>query len=385
MSKQITKQPLKPTPMNVNIFSLLNGDDSDGDQASPPSSPKREKRGKKEKRDKKEKKRREANKSSLLREDISPEREISQAPVEEEDQLGDNPSDDSGSHDGSSQSPGSDDSCDQDDVATICPPAGKVAAIVHDIEKRTVVVVPEVVPEVAIKETISANNNNEEADEWESAPVRRGGRGKATAPAAETAPPAASTIETSEDGTLIIRSAPAQLPSERIAGDTKFNSSWQMWTHETYVGSWFIDSFHKLLKIDGVKTFWEFHNNFNILGGLDSRYYFLMRGIIEPRWEDINNRNGIMWSFQIPLQFGEKVWRELCIVVLGETLLAKEQSIIVNGLSVARKDQCYIMKIWLREDIANMSADLKRFLKTYVPEMPGISTKLLRPRPEYKD
>jgi len=64
------------------------------------------------------------------------------------------------------------------------------------------------------------------------------------------------------------------------------NSKWILWSHDLYDNNWSINSYDKIFEFNTINDFWKLYNNFNLLGGLNKKNYFLMREGIMPIWED---------------------------------------------------------------------------------------------------
>lgn len=56
-----------------------------------------------------------------------------------------------------------------------------------------------------------------------------------------------------------------------------------------------------------------------------------MRDGIKPIWEDVKNRNGGCFSYKISNKSVYSVWKELCYVIVGNTISNK--SSFVSGVS----------------------------------------------------
>jgi len=68
---------------------------------------------------------------------------------------------------------------------------------------------------------------------------------------------------------------------ENICAEHKFNSSWDIWYHHQK-NNWKINGYKKIFTIDNIQNFWNFNNNFDLIGGINSQHYFMMRDNITP-------------------------------------------------------------------------------------------------------
>ena len=129
-----------------------------------------------------------------------------------------------------------------------------------------------------------------------------------------------------------------------IKPNNDFHSKWYIWYHHTK-NNWKIEGYKNIFEITNPKTFWDFNENFELLGGINSQHYFLMRENVSPIWEDPNNKNGGCWSIKIPVEKSLEIWIKLSAYIVGEMLV--EDSLTINGLSICAKNPVTsVVKIW---------------------------------------
>ena len=156
----------------------------------------------------------------------------------------------------------------------------------------------------------------------------------------------------------------------------KFHSNWNIWYHH-HKNNWKIDSYKKIFNIKNIYNFWEFNNNIDLLGGINSQHFFMMRGDITPIWEDEKNKNGGCWSIKIPVEKSYELWIKLSMYIVGETLTNDE--LLVNGLSICAKNtSTSVLKIWINDNdnnsIQNLPTDILNeygfniIYKSHIPE-----------------
>ena len=75
--------------------------------------------------------------------------------------------------------------------------------------------------------------------------------------------------------------------------------------------------------------------NWDNIGGILGKQFFIMKGDITPRWEDKANFNGGCWSFKLNLDDYEEIWQMLAILLMLDELSKNYAEI--NGLSMSRK------------------------------------------------
>jgi len=123
----------------------------------------------------------------------------------------------------------------------------------------------------------------------------------------------------------------------------RLNDKWILWYHDPNDTKWDINSYKKISSLESINDFWntyEFLNNKII----ENSMLFLMRGGIQPMWEDKKNINGGCWSFKITKGNIKKYWTELSIFLLSENII--NDYTCVNGISISPKKSFCIIKIW---------------------------------------
>lgn len=153
------------------------------------------------------------------------------------------------------------------------------------------------------------------------------------------------------------------IKQEDTQGDKhQFNTSWDIWYHHS-LNDWSIGGYRKIFSISNIKTFWDFHNNIECIGGINNLNFFLMRKDITPIWEDPKNRSGGCWSVLVPIAKSYDVWEELSVAMVGELLI--KDSKCITGLSINVKNNVSVIKIWNNNRTLNDPILLPSFLKKY--------------------
>jgi len=122
-----------------------------------------------------------------------------------------------------------------------------------------------------------------------------------------------------------------------------FTSKWNIWFHSKK-DVWTIDGYEKLYEISNIEDYWKLYNNWNKLGGLSSKHYFIMKENVTPIWEDEVNRNGGCWSFKISEYQSKELWNDLSNYLVTDNLISTNEAV---GLSICLKKNNYsVIKIW---------------------------------------
>ncbi len=122
----------------------------------------------------------------------------------------------------------------------------------------------------------------------------------------------------------------------------KFNSNWNIWIHNINNNNWNIESYKQIYKISNFIDFWKLYNNFP---NLNNHIFFLMKNDIKPIYEDINNIKGGFYSIKIHHKNAFNIWKNLSIDLVTCNLENKYN--IINGLSIIKKKNFFIIKIWI--------------------------------------
>lgn len=123
------------------------------------------------------------------------------------------------------------------------------------------------------------------------------------------------------------------------------NNTWIIWYHHEK-DNWKITGYKTIYKISSPCEFWQFYNNWNKIGGITNKHFFIMKQGITPIWEDINNINGGCWSFKISEILASNLWEELSVYLVCECLCLSIPDEII-GLSIClKKNNNCIIKIW---------------------------------------
>lgn len=127
--------------------------------------------------------------------------------------------------------------------------------------------------------------------------------------------------------------------------DTELSSQWNIWYHHEK-DNWKISGYKKIYEIKTVKDFWKFYNNWDKVGGVTNKHFFIMKEGVNPIWEDPLNINGGCWSFKIQEEQAEELWEDLSTyLVCNKLCLTIPEEIM--GLSVClKKNNNTVIKIW---------------------------------------
>jgi|SaaInlStandDraft_1057018.scaffolds.fasta_scaffold320459_1 hypothetical protein len=143
-------------------------------------------------------------------------------------------------------------------------------------------------------------------------------------------------------------------------------NTWQLWYHH-YKDDWTIKGYRKIYKINSIKSFWELYNNWNKIGGLLSKQFFIMKENITPLWEDKMNKNGGCWSLKININIAKEMWEYLSVLLVTNNLYNNDN---INGLSIClKKNNICVIKIWIKEISNDINLLNKNIFNKYNPEL----------------
>lgn len=146
--------------------------------------------------------------------------------------------------------------------------------------------------------------------------------------------------------------------------EIEFDNYWVLWSHNLYNNNWNLNSYEKIFEFNTIGDFWRLYNNFNSLGGINKKNYFLMRKGIKPIWEDERNRNGGTCSIKIPISKSLEMWTELSMYMVGETFYNNKSKMDdITGISICPKSIWSIIKIWNTDSNNDTSKELPEKFK----------------------
>ena len=127
--------------------------------------------------------------------------------------------------------------------------------------------------------------------------------------------------------------------------DTKLNYNWNIWYHHEK-DNWKLSGYKKIYQISTIGNFWQFYNNWDKVGGVTNKHFFLMRDDVTPIWEYPKNINGGCWSFKIQEDKADELWEDLSSYLVCNQLCPSIPDEIM-GLSVClKKNNNTVVKIW---------------------------------------
>lgn len=138
----------------------------------------------------------------------------------------------------------------------------------------------------------------------------------------------------------------------QISNNTPLKNTWNIWYHHEK-DNWKISGYNKIYDIKTIGDFWSFYNNWDKVGGVTSKHFFLMEEGIMPIWEDTKNINGGCWSFKINEDQSYELWEDLSIYLMCNQL-CPSISDEISGLSIClKKNNNTVIKIWNKKSKNN--------------------------------
>jgi hypothetical protein len=124
---------------------------------------------------------------------------------------------------------------------------------------------------------------------------------------------------------------------------TEFKDEFNLWYHHNN-DDWSINGYKKIYTIKNGIEFWKLYNNFDLIGGVLFKHFFLMKSDIKPIWEDEKNKNGGCWSFKIFENQSNELWENLSTLFVTNNILNNDDCV---GISICLKKNNYcVVKIW---------------------------------------
>lgn len=134
--------------------------------------------------------------------------------------------------------------------------------------------------------------------------------------------------------------------------NTLLKYGWDLWYHHEK-DNWKLSGYKKIYSIKTAGDFWKFYNNWDKVGGITNKHFFLMRENVTPLWEDQENINGGCWSFKVHEDQANELWEDLSVYLMCNELCPTIDNDIL-GLSVClKKNNNTVIKIWNKKSKSN--------------------------------
>ena len=136
-------------------------------------------------------------------------------------------------------------------------------------------------------------------------------------------------------------------PITMINNNSKFHTSknkWTIFSHLPHDTDWSLKSYENITQITYIE---ELISILDIIPDtmIKNCMLFIMKDDITPLWEDEKNRHGGCFSYKIANNDVPNVWKNLCYLLVGETLFKKPANI--TGITISPKKNFCIIKIWM--------------------------------------
>ena len=132
---------------------------------------------------------------------------------------------------------------------------------------------------------------------------------------------------------------------QKMSVTNKLSNQWNVWYHHEK-DNWKLTGYKKIYELQTIEEFWKLFNNWDKLGGVTNKHFFIIKSNVTPIWEDPNNINGGCWSFKIQEEQAEELWEDLATYLACGQLCPTITDEIM-GLSIClKKNSNTVVKIW---------------------------------------
>lgn len=135
--------------------------------------------------------------------------------------------------------------------------------------------------------------------------------------------------------------------------------------HDPNNSNWDIKSY---ILVETIKTVEDWVQVFRSFKDVWNKgMFFLMKGTVQPIWEDEYNKHGGCMSFKLWKTEVNDCWLELTGKLITNTLLKNtEKSYVkISGVSISPKKNYCIVRIWLFDNELNDSDEYNIAIPTY--------------------
>ena len=127
--------------------------------------------------------------------------------------------------------------------------------------------------------------------------------------------------------------------------NSNLSFGWNVWYHHEK-DNWKITGYKQIFQIKTIEDFWKFYNNWDKVGGVTNKHFFVIRSDATPIWEDPININGGCWSFKVQEDQADELWEDLSTYLVCNQL-CPTIPLEVMGLSIClKKNNSTVIKIW---------------------------------------
>lgn len=136
----------------------------------------------------------------------------------------------------------------------------------------------------------------------------------------------------------------------------ELNNKWIIWSHGLNDSNWENNSYKKIFEINNLLDLKIINDT------IDEDFFihnmiFIMKDNIFPTWEDKNNINGCSGSFKVTNPI---IWKDTMNELTTLNILKSLSKIDeVNGISISSKKKFYILKVWFKNNIKDISPIIK--------------------------
>lgn len=152
----------------------------------------------------------------------------------------------------------------------------------------------------------------------------------------------------------------------------ELSNTYNIWYHH-FKEDWSINGYKHIYSINNGINFWKLYNNWDLIGGILCKQFFIMKNDVKPIWEDDSNKNGGCWSFKKFENQANELWEDLSTLFVTDNLLKNSDECV--GLSICLKKNNYcVIKIWNTNSLNNSMKNInKDILKKWGTELIYIS------------
>lgn len=190
-------------------------------------------------------------------------------------------------------------------------------------------------------------------------------------------------VKPTVQNTVVNTEAVNNIVDDTLAGkNLKFKNSYKLWIHKEGE-AWDITGFDDpSYVVDSVGTFLEFFCNIQKYDLSVYSFYFMKMyepgKFVEPTWEHFMNRDGSTCSIRIDAINGLELFTIMSLLMFNNVLIPNMD--LVNGISVSKKTNWILIKLWIKEGEIDLPKLLPYGILTRYPNLDPRSKKHI---PEY--
>lgn len=120
-----------------------------------------------------------------------------------------------------------------------------------------------------------------------------------------------------------------------------------------------------VFRMDCISSFWKVFNNIPEPTRMCAGTLYLFRDGINPKWEDLRNRDGGIVRAKVRPQVVDDAWLHLLCRTVGESWSRSVRN-SVNGIALKVRAAAFMLEVWVTEQTSELMSDISELLHKFL-------------------